>query len=133
MAKMVVVQVKCDVCGAVVQEDASQSFVITTGEGGVFETDLCGAHANEFNKLLVGCRPVAKQRNKPGPKPKGTRKPTMVQSENITVSAPMKKGTSNRPRTMPCGEPGCDYMGPDLRSVNAHKSITHGIKGIHQK
>ena len=117
MARMVVTQYSCDKCNAVVNESSIKNYEIKdTMDDRAGTLDLClgcnGLFEAFLSKMVVV--PVKRQyKRKDGSEP--------------------KSGTSTRERTMPCdqftgeGEK-CDYMAPDLRTLNSHKSRAHGIR-----
>jgi hypothetical protein len=131
MATRVIVQRICDGCGHDGDEKFTTSLVITMNRV-EYEVDVCDL-CRATNTVLVNMRQV-KGGKTPG------RKPRIVDGGHVTLTEvrdpnteAVIKGYSGRPRIMACGEKGCSYMGPDLRSVNMHKSKEHGIKAASRK
>ena len=131
MATRVTVSRICDGCGNEGDEKFTTSISVTMNRV-EYEVDACDS-CRTTNPLLVNMRQV-KGGKTPG------RKPRIVDGGHVTLTEVQDtnteaviKGYSGRPRTMPCGVGDCTYMGPDLRSVNMHKSKEHGIKAASRK
>jgi hypothetical protein len=103
MATRVVVEQSCDICGSI--DDANDVLVesvhITVGKV-EYEIDLCGP-------CLSGTRVLEMAR-----RVKGERK-SRAKGE-VVESSP------DEPVDMRCGFTGCDYVGPRLQSLNAHRT-----------
>jgi hypothetical protein len=128
MATRVIVQRICDGCGSEGDEHFTTpvAIIINKAEYEVDVCDLCKAG----NSILVNMRSVKSGKARVT---KSTKETVIAEALAVPVEEHTQaviKGYSGRPRTMPCGVGDCTYMGPDLRSVNMHKSKEHGIRGV---
>jgi hypothetical protein len=103
MAIRVVIEKSCDICGLTVSEKDSRTItsVRISFNKGEYEVDACEScfDGDPFTKAMR----MVKRAYAKGTKP-------------VAPTAP--DGTVD----MACGFPGCDYVGPRLQSLNAHRT-----------
>lgn len=109
MAQRILVQQICDLCSKSGDTDYTTSVRITRPVVGrpltEYEIDVCGTCSTKMlDPILSAARPVKRTYNK----------------------SKSKKAPEGRPEVDPddmnCGFPGCDYVGPRLQSLNAHRT-----------
>lgn len=105
MSTRVVVERTCDICELTVRENDSRviTSVTVTIDKDQYELDVCEDcfNADPFTKVMR----VVKRTYKKG---KGKAKAAVPEVED--------------PDDMHCGYPDCDYVGPRLQSLNAHRT-----------
>lgn len=127
MARRVVVEVTCDVCGGVSDAQSENFRIIFLSEE--YELDMCSGCTQVFGpKYIAVSRPVPKSERMIRPdKDKPARKST-PKADGPYLPKAAVEAVEGRPRTHKCPVKGCGYMGTDNRSIGVHKSKVHGIR-----
>ena len=109
MATRIVIEKSCDICGLTISERDSRTIttVRLSFNKAEYEVDACDS-CFDGDPFVRTMRAVKVERKK-HPRPE---------------AAP-----SNEPVDMRCGFKGCDYVGPRLQSLNAHRTKAGHWKG----
>jgi ribosome-binding protein aMBF1 (putative translation factor) len=128
MARRVVVQSACDICGKTGDEKFTVNICIIIGPD-QNEVDVCESCGQDFGVFLRAARSI--------PKSEQYIPPTKTRKSHRATAPYLPKAATDvveeRPRTVPCDVKGCKYMGVDNRAIGVHKSRVHGIKGATKK
>ena len=125
MARRVVVEVQCDVCGAKVRDTEAQNVRIII-EQFQYEVDVCAGCQTQLGTYVQAARQVPKSEYMRYPEQKPRKSHRATEPYLPTAATDV---AAERPRVVPCPVKGCKYMGVDNRAVGVHKRREHGIEG----